>query len=717
MSRQLTCPGCAGAMIAGDVGGVELDTCPGCRGLWLDGGEWARVFGRRPETRHAGAPARLTCPACAAEGVECALHVFAIEGDAGVEVDACARCQGAFLDAGEMQALRAQRRAQRRAPRPAPSRERREESDGPESNDDGPGLGGLVAAAATGLGALASRLVSGDAAPPSRGLTPPPLPSNARAGGDADAGNAPDAGDAPGAEPQDTTLRFHCAQCGGPVDAAPDDRIVDCPFCGSWSALLRAKVADACAVDCPELSERELAACWIDRRIAIYKAELVAQAQANARREGNYLAAELAERQAEAMARRERERLKALVTIGERRLLQVPYLHEHADGYQMVLGRESGGDKLMAVVGFVAEATEPAYDTKLFDFRDRGLRLHRGRLRLLTAKDVAAGFEGLPVADPKGVAGFSVNRERVKPQQQRLSDLARVGELHGRRREIVYKPMWIAEIRLGDAAEWNLIDGQTGVVAGAVQRSDELQRLLEPPGDSPFLEEWEAKAVLVPHRCPECGQDLDPDRQAWFRPCTNCHTGLARDENGLSRLSYSHVEIDGGRADWFPAWRFRFASPEGHEDLRGVREGLGARNAQDGPPQPFVWVPARRLLGGLPGDRAFQRVAENLHHRCFEVVDEPLPPVTQGTVLGATLDAEQAEALARAAVAASFTKQELARTNAALARKELFGTWRFREPRLVLLPGRVLTNGNFQLAAANWPIPARLGGLNRRAGS
>jgi DNA-directed RNA polymerase subunit RPC12/RpoP len=507
-----------------------------------------------------------------------------------------------------------------------------------------------------------------------------------------------------GRTPDRLTLSFACAQCGGPLEAGPDDLVVDCPWCGSWSRLLRARVADACAVECPDLTESDLAAAWIEREVATFRATRMASAP----REDDLLARAIAEQEAAAAARRERDRLRREVRVGRRRLIRVPYLHEHADGLQVVLGRDEDGMKRTAVVGFTAEETEPAYDTRRHDFRDRGLRLHRGRLRLLSAEDVREGFEGLPVADPRGVATYRVNAQRAKPRQDRLSELVRIGELFGRRREIVYKPYWVAELHDGARTEWLLVDGQTGLAAGNVGGADELGRLLEPPGESPFLPDWEAKAVLVPHRCPECGQDLEPDRRAWFLPCAHCHVGLVRGDDGLERRSYSHVPVGAQRADWLPAWRFRFTSPTGLTGLRALRAALGARDADEEPEQTHVWVPALRLLGSLPGDRAFARFADEAHHAEWEVVDEPLSPVTQGRVLGATLSAEQAEPLARAAVAASLRVRELVRVNAALFREHVLAHgWRFEEPRLVLLPGRLEGGDRFRLHGARWHLPGR----------
>jgi Zn-finger nucleic acid-binding protein/DNA-directed RNA polymerase subunit RPC12/RpoP len=682
--------------VTGDFGAVELDTCGSCRGLWLDGGEWPRVFGRELETQPTEGARRIGCPACAAEGRSVALEVALVAGST-VEIDHCPSCRGSFLDSGEMQDLRrAARPSRKSAPQPAGT--------APEPRRSASSFfGGLVSSVAAGLG------LGGDVSAPTPtrlSAAPPPVPggSSAQAGV---AGEAPTAATDGG----EITIRFNCAQCGGPIDADPDDLVLDCGFCGSWSRILRAKVADACAVDRAPLEKEQLAISWIERQVAILKAKVLSSADSRGHDVGQIVAREVAERQAEAAARRERERLRARVTVGEARLIQVPYLHEHSDGFQLVLGRETGGTKRMAVVGFVAEATEPAYDTRRYNFRDRGLRLHRGRLRLLSAKDMSEGFEGLPVADPAGVATFSVNRERGRRKQQALSDLARIGALHGRRSEIVYKPYWLAEIQDGSRTEWTLVDGQTGVVAGAVTDSQELQRLMEPPGDSPFLPDWEAKAVLVPHRCPECGQDLPTDRKASFLPCANCHVGIARGERGLERLSYSHVEAPAGKHDWFPVWRFEFRSPQGHEDLRDLRRALGGRLSDTAPPRRHVWVPARRMLGGLPGDRAFSRFAMHAHQSGWEPLDEPLPPITQGRVLGATLDAEQAAALGRAAVAASLTTADVARVNAAIAREELFGAgWDFSAPRLVLVPGSVRARDAFQLLGCHWPIPPRPAG-------
>jgi len=90
--------------------GLEVDLCPKCGGLWLDRGEISRAA-KLPEAElarlrglladKAGPPPIPTesiapCPVCPGSLSEVMLG--------SVHVDYCSRCQGIFLDKGELQA-------------------------------------------------------------------------------------------------------------------------------------------------------------------------------------------------------------------------------------------------------------------------------------------------------------------------------------------------------------------------------------------------------------------------------------------------------------------------------------------------------------------------------------------------------------------------------------------------------------------------------------
>ena len=87
-----------------------LDYCQdGCGGLWFDGGEIERVLkAKKPgakarEFTTAPSGATRPCPACENE----TLQGIAADSKGEIEVDACPRCRGCWLDKGELEAIAA----------------------------------------------------------------------------------------------------------------------------------------------------------------------------------------------------------------------------------------------------------------------------------------------------------------------------------------------------------------------------------------------------------------------------------------------------------------------------------------------------------------------------------------------------------------------------------------------------------------------------------
>lgn len=109
MERSLDCPRDFVAMeqVEVEVAGrkVVVDVCPRCDGMWLDTGELRRLVGDRRLsdylTRDIGTKSRspLLCPRCGG--------LMDIEVADDVEVDVCLTCHGVWLDAGELEDLRA----------------------------------------------------------------------------------------------------------------------------------------------------------------------------------------------------------------------------------------------------------------------------------------------------------------------------------------------------------------------------------------------------------------------------------------------------------------------------------------------------------------------------------------------------------------------------------------------------------------------------------
>jgi len=87
--------------------GVEVDQCPDCTGIWLDAGELEPILGAMPpaaalertEATFTEDEAPMRCPRCGAVAVLLAAPP--------VKVNMCSACQGLWLDAHELETLKA----------------------------------------------------------------------------------------------------------------------------------------------------------------------------------------------------------------------------------------------------------------------------------------------------------------------------------------------------------------------------------------------------------------------------------------------------------------------------------------------------------------------------------------------------------------------------------------------------------------------------------
>jgi len=121
----MDCPLCEGERLKEtSVSGMVVDACARCGGIWLGAGKLeslperpsARVF--QPLTRHApgrcrrnGHPisrALVRCPACGGLPAECPACKarLAMVPTPACAIDICPRCEGVWLDKGELESLR-----------------------------------------------------------------------------------------------------------------------------------------------------------------------------------------------------------------------------------------------------------------------------------------------------------------------------------------------------------------------------------------------------------------------------------------------------------------------------------------------------------------------------------------------------------------------------------------------------------------------------------
>lgn len=101
--NPIDCPKCGKAMSRWCPADVEIDHCSHCKGLWFDANELSRHLsniGSRhlDQQPQQGAVTTLDCPRCAGQKL---LGAFLMD----VAVESCPKCQGIFLDLGEVHEL------------------------------------------------------------------------------------------------------------------------------------------------------------------------------------------------------------------------------------------------------------------------------------------------------------------------------------------------------------------------------------------------------------------------------------------------------------------------------------------------------------------------------------------------------------------------------------------------------------------------------------
>lgn len=97
---DMTCPQCAGAMVAPTIDGVTIDCCLDCRGAWFDEGEiqvFTRFAEEVPGRRKRDRDSRYACPHCGQAMRECQFlppH--------NLLVDVCPKRCGTWFEDGEL---------------------------------------------------------------------------------------------------------------------------------------------------------------------------------------------------------------------------------------------------------------------------------------------------------------------------------------------------------------------------------------------------------------------------------------------------------------------------------------------------------------------------------------------------------------------------------------------------------------------------------------
>lgn len=112
----MKCIKCAGMLQEKLVNGVAVDICNQCSGIWFDAGEmdWlVEIYKLAIDDHFNGKHYHLDqrpghCPRCSSDDK----HVPLEQEHGGFNIDTCPFCKGHWLEAGELSALRDQRRYQ-----------------------------------------------------------------------------------------------------------------------------------------------------------------------------------------------------------------------------------------------------------------------------------------------------------------------------------------------------------------------------------------------------------------------------------------------------------------------------------------------------------------------------------------------------------------------------------------------------------------------------
>ncbi len=104
----MNCPRCKSELVVVEYSNVELDWCPECGGLWFDSGEMELLARKTTEDSGEGGfcpsePARtdeqrLKCPLCHKK-----MDKRLLGHPQPVIADVCPRCDGLWLDQGELE--------------------------------------------------------------------------------------------------------------------------------------------------------------------------------------------------------------------------------------------------------------------------------------------------------------------------------------------------------------------------------------------------------------------------------------------------------------------------------------------------------------------------------------------------------------------------------------------------------------------------------------
>jgi len=451
---------------------------------------------------------------------------------------------------------------------------------------------------------------------------------------------------------------------GEPTPSGPLSYVLGCPHCGAPSALEADAVSFVCdhcgsflAVEHPGRDEIFLGESLVPDAAAVGEVVVLYRVQSQRAEivtrygtlEQDGTRTPPLESFVQRKLREYEERLRELVRVVDAHRIQVPYWHVTGSIVQAVLGRRQDGPKEVRLRAFLVEHTVPAYDTRRFNLRDRGLRLSGSRVRPLGRRQVKDAAPFLPWAPVAERTYQEIRKWQNRDLVPGFDAVTRRGAFCFARRILVYRPIWLARVITDAGQSLVLVDAGFGTIGGYPSEAEGVALLRAAIADPEGPESRETRAVVVKSRCPDCGFEAAFDRRAVVVACPNCHRGLAPGPGGIRLVPVGHVQ--GPRdAAWLPFWVFPFRIRTGtaaHDTLESWAKTLHPRGLPPGfaPHGQALFVPALRLLGTEVGDAAFRELVEWIHGAGLVLESEKVPLGGRPELLPAALSADEAREL------------------------------------------------------------------------
>ncbi len=386
-------------------------------------------------------------------------------------------------------------------------------------------------------------------------------------------------------------------------------------------------------------------------------------------------------------------RIREQVRVMDAHRIQVPYWHVSGRIVQAVLGRRQDGPKEVRLRAFLVEHTVPAYDTRRFNLRDRGLRLSGARVRPLGRRELKDAGPFLPWAPVPEQAYQEIRKWQGRDLIPGFEAVTRRGAFCFGRRILVYRPVWLARVITDAGQSLVLVDAGFGTIGGYPSEAEGISLLRAVVADPEGALSRETRAVVVKSRCPDCGIEAAFDRRAVIVPCPNCHRGLAPGPEGIRLVPVGHVSGDLDAA-WLPFWVFPFSlrtAAAAHQTLESWAKTLHSRGLPPGfaPRGPGLFVPAMRLLGTEPGDTAFRELVEWVHGAGLRLESDKVPLGGRPELIPATLTGDEARELLPFVLWAINGRTSAARLSTLILKQAIEAPkLESGEPRLVMLPFR-----------------------------